>query len=283
MIPHSAFQEDYRKMQFPVHAICTNETQHWHWHEEFEILLSLKEHFILGLDQQFYTMPAGELVIIPGRHVHCILSPANASHFTLKFSHKLLRNTPEELSDFIASNTLSLFWEEPHKIYLRSLVQKLQTVFEGKQRGWQSELSCLLYAIQAYVIQNLPMKEDQSMLRSRRTSYQIHEILVYISRHYKDEHFSMPLCASHFHFNPNYFSTYFSQHTGLSFHKYVQSLRLREFEHLLLSTDSPISELCPRAGFSSVKTLNRLFQELWGMAPTQYRKTHRNRGSRNES
>lgn len=275
MIPQSSFQPDYRKMDFPVSMDSGHAPQQWHWHEEFEIIMCVKSSFILGLDFQFYTLKAEELVMIPGRYMHCLLNTEDAELFSIKFSHKLLRNSPEELRVFLSQNNLSLFWQEKDKQYIRKIVREIREEFLARQPGWQSAIAAQLYAFQSYSVRHLPQIVDSPLLGTRRASHKIHEILLYVAAHYKEERFSVRNCARHFNFNSNYFSALFSQSTGVTFQKYLSSLRLREFEHLLLATDDPVTEICGRAGFSSVKTLNRQFRAMWNMTPTEYRRRNR--------
>lgn len=262
-------------MSFPVHAVCSNVSQLWHWHEEFEILLCMDGTVQFGFEEDYYTLSAGDLVLLPGRMLHCILCPKESCIFTMKYSHKLLRNSPAELSDFIDKDGLSIHWTMQDTTFLRDLILHMKHEFEKKEPGWRSYVSQNLYAMQAYAVRHLPRRDERRLHNTHRAGVRIREVLLYVGSQYKNESFSMLACAKHFNFNPNYFSTFFSKSTGISFHKYVQMLRLREFEHLLLSTDDSVTECAFQAGFSSIKTLNRQFRELWNLSPTQYRQQNR--------
>ena len=257
MIPQSTFQADYRKMAFPVDICYTNQPQPQHWHEEFEIIACMNGYFTLVLDSHFFTFHSGDMAIIPGRCMHSFFHTDTSKIFCMKFSHKLLRNSPDELRDFIGQNNVSLFWSEEVRSHCWSILEQIQEEYEHQADGWRSAISQLLYALQTCSIRCFSRRSDPRQLGTTRASPQIHQILLYISAHYKEEGFSMSDCAKHFNFNRNYFSTMFSQATGVTFHRYLQSLRMRQFEHLLVSTDDPITELCLQAGFSSVKTVNR--------------------------
>ena len=275
LIPQSFFQEDFRKMAFPVSLDEALESQPWHWHEEFEIFYCCRGNFTLGMDLQFHQLQEGEMAMVAGRLMHCLLIQPEAEVFSIKFSHKLLRNSPQELLIFLSQQNLSTFWTEADKRHVGRIVTGIRREFLRREPGWQSAVSSLLYQFLSYSVRHLPRQENCALLGTRRGSHQIYEILLYIAGHYQDENFSVRDCARHFNFNSNYFSTLFSKSTGVTFQQYLNSLRLRNFEYLLLNTDDPITEICSRAGFSSVKTLNRRFRAVWNMTPTQYRQRNR--------
>jgi len=70
-----------------------------------------------------------------------------------------------------------------------------------------------------------------------------------------------------------YISKLFKKKAGIPFSRYVNMLRIRESEHLLISTDMSVSEIKSACGFSTLRTFNREFLDIIGMPPTEYRKS----------
>lgn len=68
------------------------------------------------------------------------------------------------------------------------------------------------------------------------------------------------------------FSRTFSQHTGQSFVKYVNRLRINLACSMLLSDESmKIADICFASGFNNLSNFNRQFVESKGMSPSKFR------------
>ena len=61
---------------------------------------------------------------------------------------------------------------------------------------------------------------------------------------------------------------------GLGFNEYLNQIRVEESTKLLLDTDSSISEISDKVGFSHVRYFNKHFKLHYEMTPLQYRKKH---------
>ena len=57
---------------------------------------------------------------------------------------------------------------------------------------------------------------------------------------------------------------------------FIRNVRLKQAEHLLAETNCRVSEIATRVGFKQVTYFINLFKELYGMSPTQWRKTKKN-------
>ena len=68
-----------------------------------------------------------------------------------------------------------------------------------------------------------------------------------------------------------YLSRYFKQTTGLSFTEYLNRFRLGKACYLLDNTTSTILECAMEVGYTSLRTFNRNFKQLYGTSPAVYR------------
>ena len=60
--------------------------------------------------------------------------------------------------------------------------------------------------------------------------------------------------------------------TGSAVYKYICSLRIQKFTDKLLASKKPINEVAFESGFNDNKNLSRLFKQIYGCTPLQYRK-----------
>jgi two-component system response regulator YesN len=86
-----------------------------------------------------------------------------------------------------------------------------------------------------------------------------------------DKDLNMAMVSNHVSFNYSYFSQAFKEYTGESFVHYLKKLRIERARELLATTDFKVYEISERAGFENVKHFSRVFKEMEGVSPQEYR------------
>ncbi len=66
----------------------------------------------------------------------------------------------------------------------------------------------------------------------------------------------------------------FQKTIGLPIYKYIYHLRIEKFSRQLLETEKSIFEIATENGFDSSKNVARLFKEVKGCTPSDYRRSH---------
>lgn len=74
------------------------------------------------------------------------------------------------------------------------------------------------------------------------------------------------------HLHPDYLSTLFRQHTGVSLSEYITIERINLSKKLLLTTNQAISEIALNAGFQNISYFSKQFKKIEGLTPHQFRK-----------
>ncbi|MEP1207837.1 MAG: AraC family transcriptional regulator [Rhizobiaceae bacterium] len=104
-------------------------------------------------------------------------------------------------------------------------------------------------------------------------SARLNSVLAYINDNLT-EPFSEGELASVAGLSRSAFSRTFSKHTGLSFVKYINRLRINLACSMLLSNENlKVADVCFAAGFNNLSNFNRQFVESKGMSPTKFRST----------
>jgi len=93
--------------------------------------------------------------------------------------------------------------------------------------------------------------------------------------HYMTEHVDANLnqeaVARHVVMSRSYFSQCFKKFTGTAFAETLRQMRIRHAETLLLDTRLSIPEIAGRSGFEDDKYFSRVFRELTGRLPSEFR------------
>lgn len=101
------------------------------------------------------------------------------------------------------------------------------------------------------------------------------KVIHYIRIHYKEEITNARL-GELVGFHEYYLNRLFLKHTGLSLHKYLVQVRLKEARRLLLNTELSISTIGEQVGIPNSAYFSDSFSREYGMSPSKYRKAFRN-------
>jgi AraC-like DNA-binding protein/ligand-binding sensor protein len=69
-----------------------------------------------------------------------------------------------------------------------------------------------------------------------------------------------------------YFCKMFRKVTGVNFNRFVSRVRVEKAKNLLLNLNYRISEIAFEVGFQSLTHFNRIFKDIAGQSPTEYRR-----------
>ncbi|MEO7934031.1 MAG: helix-turn-helix domain-containing protein [Chthoniobacterales bacterium] len=92
----------------------------------------------------------------------------------------------------------------------------------------------------------------------------------YISSHQGDA-LSLGQVAKAVNTSTFYFCKMFKKATGLNFTHYVSRVRIEKAKNLLLNPNLRVSEIAFEVGFQSLTHFNRVFKNITGESPTEYR------------
>jgi AraC family L-rhamnose operon transcriptional activator RhaR len=93
--------------------------------------------------------------------------------------------------------------------------------------------------------------------------------------HYLNDHCQQELTLSHLSrvsgFSERHLQRLFHHHTGQSWFKHLQSVRVRRSAELLRRTPYKIATIAEAVGYKDIHSFNAVFKRLTGLTPRQYR------------
>jgi AraC family transcriptional regulator of arabinose operon len=114
------------------------------------------------------------------------------------------------------------------------------------------------------------LHEKESNVAVLATSNRFAHTLHYIKENIAEKISVEELSAQAYMSKPNFFRA-FKQEFGLSPIDYIIKERMRLAKRCLRNPTLSITEICFKAGFSNLAYFTRMFRQLEGMAPTEYR------------
>lgn len=131
-----------------------------------------------------------------------------------------------------------------------------------------------LYDLVVLLIRKVPMEkrtyEDEN--RQIDTLNRLENVFQYVEKNYSLE-ISLEQAAFVAGYSIYHFTRFFKKNTGITFSQYLSNFRITKAEWELLNSNSNITEIAYKSGFNSIKTFNRVFKQVKGQAPSQYRKS----------
>lgn len=79
--------------------------------------------------------------------------------------------------------------------------------------------------------------------------------------------------ADHVGFNEKYFSTRFTKECGCTFITYLNDLRIKRAQELLVRTNMKMYEISDSVGYASVEYFNHMFKKKLGISPRDFRQS----------
>ena len=150
---------------------------------------------------------------------------------------------------------------------LRTLLEMMRSA--GTEQDDPGPLYLLL--ILHYVEQEC-IAESSAAARPRNET--VEQICAYLSANYQQK-FSLTEVAARFYISPYYLSRLFRRVTGQSIVDYINNRRIEAAQKLLENTELSISAVAEQTGFASAAHFRRVFREVMGTGPLQYRKGHK--------
>ncbi|MFD2611360.1 AraC family transcriptional regulator [Paenibacillus gansuensis] len=246
-----------------------------HWHDFFEM-----EFIVSGEGRQL--LNGEELALTPGTLY--LLTPAdihevygNSEHplslVNIKFSREWLGT---ELLEWVYESKGNLYStrqdSDAEALYRECQLILRETACPDPDRGSIPIVQGALHRIIVSLLRAIRKKGQDVRSGSDvlRSQADMKRALLYIDHHYRDP-ITLKGAADAAGLSANYFSEKFRQTFGQSFQAYLLQLRL-EFAHRLVKDSSlPITEIALASGFNTLSYFIRMFKNMYGAAPAQYR------------
>lgn len=94
--------------------------------------------------------------------------------------------------------------------------------------------------------------------------------VTYIKYNYMKE-LNLAIVSNHVSLNYSYFSHAFKEYTGANFVAYLRKVRIEKAKELLTHSNEKVYEISEIIGYKNPKLFSRVFRELEGISPQEYR------------
>jgi len=265
-------QEDYKAYKRTSSAW---KMAYYHFHEQYEIMLSLSENAEMFVKDRSYPMQYGSLILLSPAVLHRSVCKEDQQynryiiHFSKEYAEALSTNSTNLLRIFTSGRVHFQFPPKETK-RLISLYEQCIADYTGYGADLKRQM-CFINLI-LYVEEVISRLSGTLPEKSDGFKNSVSEILDYIPDHLRDD-LSLDALSARFFISKPHLSRMFREYTGFSPGEYIIKTRLMHARALLRQGKS-VMEACEGSGFRSYAHFIRTFRQLVGMSPGKYKNTY---------
>lgn len=252
-----------------------------HYHDHFEIYYQLSGERYYFIKDRSYYIKKGDIVLVNTYELH------KTVHVGTKVYERILINfSPEYISKLVSSITdidllqcfsksspvLSLSPKE--QLFVEALLFKMLREKKEELAGFETYSRISLIELLITLSRISPKQKNNYLAFPSSLHKKISEVTAYINDHFNED-ITLNSIATKFYMNPYYLCRTFKEVTGFNFTQYLNTVRIRASEELLLTTPLSILEVATATGYTNSTHFGRVFKQVLGTSPLQYRKLHK--------
>ena len=232
-----------------------------HIHTHLEMIYLLRGRAEAAVDGRWYPMESGDLFLAGSNQIHYFRSLEDTEFCLVLFAADMVAELEERLKGRVPVCPVVPACAVP-----QGLAQRLADI--GQRRGAEDVCTRLDAKGQFLSLLSLllPLWEYREERRVDRDSFE--QVLTYCSEHYT-EPISLEGVAEQLHLSKYYLSHLFRQRMDIGFAEFLNRLRVKDV-CVRLRKGEEITQTAYNAGFSSIRTFNRVFRSVMGMTPRDY-------------
>lgn len=247
-----------------------------HWHTPVEIIMPLEGTYDIECGQCKYHLRENDILIISPGTLH-YLKASHGRRIIFQAGMTLLAPFTEFESFFsIIQPALMITPEEFPEIHseVAELLNEIKDEYFGTSTSKIAAVFSNLLKILVLVSRNFALKPGRftDNKPTKQTEYveKFMGVCEYINNHCTED-LSLDEVADMAGFSKYHFSRLFKEFANVSFYKYLNNRRITYSERLLLDPNINVMEAASRSGFNSISAFMRMFKQIKGCTPTEFR------------
>jgi len=251
-----------------------------HSHNCLEINYVLGGNGINYIDGRHYDMTCGDVFLINNYEHHFAGAQENLQMKVLYFDAGFVwDHSPENyclVQSFYSKhrrdgNRIRLSAEED--LHFRRILAQLEKEYRERLPGFSLFLKSGLTELLAILYRATVSSQPPGTI----TDYLAYEKLLPAIQYIQDhpcEDLTLSRLAALSCMSRTYFSSFFRNAMSMNVSVYIEQVRIRNAQRMLLTTSLSVTEICFACGYHSLSSFHTAFHKLCGTSPGQFRKRH---------
>lgn len=271
MIKYEKVNDDYN---LPIRLIRfegdIGQPVHKHWHNSLEIVLPICGGEYAWVDGRYYKLYQENMMplIINSRSIHAFESgcPKPYIGLALLINYQFLKEVYPEIDH--------IYFKQPDEevgMLIKKQLFLINEYYETESNHKDLLIYSALYRLIYLLLENLSVeKKDKVELKSEKNKHRITSIINYIDENYQED-LTIEQLSEVFHLSEGHLSKLFKENLGMTIKAYISQTRAKEVRQALLTSDLPLIDIAIMCGFPNVKSMNKVFKDLYHCTPKQFR------------
>lgn len=257
---------------------------HWHCGIELSFLVSGGIDDFL-IEKKHYTSYPGHILVVNTQEIHSI-RVKNTKPYGLSLSiifpyNYIFKLYPDINHQIIDINDPQTFTNEQRIAYgqMQGLLYEFITATELESPQKNLKMQTLIDQILMHLLTYFTKERSNNNTVGQRKDYEIQRlqfITQYVNNHYQDN-LSLNQIAAECSISKEYLSRFFKKQMDITVDQFIANVRAQHAREDLISKHGTLTEVAFNNGFSSVRSLNRAFKNLYDITASQFKHDKNNK------
>lgn len=256
-----------------------NEAYPVHWHNAVELIMPMKNEYIVNVSGIDYFIPENDVLIVPPGELHSM--PAiEGRRLIFQCDNSILGEVPALEPAMRSMNTPvligSIMDRELHILAKKTMLD-IMSLYNSELELADVKIYLkiieLFMALREYQLEQQKLILDFDEEKADEYNEKFGTVMKYIDTNYMYD-ITLDQLADVAGYSKYHFSRIFKQYNSMSYLQYINARRTRAAESLLLDPNMPVTEVAMRSGFKSLTTFNRIFKEIKHCTPSDFKKLY---------
>lgn len=229
-----------------------------HYHSDYELIHVQEGSAQIFVNEHLFKVIKGQSVFVHSNEIHLIRAEECAVITVLKADKELLDKI------FCKKALASPFLDEDGDIY--SFMNRIIEELKCNRENSDIMVSCMTQQFFIHLLRRFPTVETRNETSRRMTTHEIYrELCGKIATEYATITFES--AAKHMNFSEPHFSKVFHNIFGMTFTRYLNTVRIAAALEKLKQGHMSITEISDSCGFNTIRNFNRVFKTFTGYSP----------------
>ena len=273
---------------FRVFVNSSNEFEYPpHWHNAIELIYAMKNGYQVNVNGVNIFMDESDILIIAGGDIHGFTADKTGNDVKLVFiqfdvpSLDCLNHIKNLVWTLACTRVISRKNNSFVHDEIEKNIRKILDEHERKDTAYEMAINARIFDILVALVRNFiesaeadDIKETDNIKTNRKKITgleKINKVFQYIEENYQ-ENITLYDVSKAVGFSKYYISRLFNNIAEKSFSSYLNSFRIKKAEKLIMNSSFTITEIAHSVGFNSTGTFYRVFRQIKGCSPSEYRK-----------
>ena len=250
-----------------------------HWHSPFELTMPTENTYRVVCGGKEFLLNEGDVILICPGIVHELYAPPKGTRIIFQPEITSLAFRDIDVIAQVISPAVLITNESHPEIHgpIREQMLAIRDEYMSGMLYMESSIYSrfldILVRVGRDYSENAQRAIDATANKQKEYVDKITAICNYINEHYSED-LTLETAAEKVGFSKYHFTRLFKQVTNVSFYKYLSQKRIAHAKELLISGNYSIMEVAYLSGFSSHGSFTRMFRQVTGVSPNEFRKMY---------